>query len=156
MVYGYNMSIEKTILAFSNHLSSILEQSVLLGWPEDVHKGVHLYIYSVTDSPNYHTGNSRAINMPSKKDIHLLIFINPESDLKLFDEVSNGLRRNPYFGPEIDKCSIVSDSIDFSNLFQLFIARNQSYQLTLPYVLKGTLLEVEIEEQAPIRGYPIA
>ena len=150
MVYGYNMSIEKTVLAFSNHLSSILGQSVLLGWPEDEHEGVHLYIYSITDSLTYRPDISNAKNMPSRKDIHLIIFINPESDIKLFDEVSNGLQNNPYFGSGMDDCSICSASINIDNLLKLFIARNQPYQLTLPYVLNGTLLEEEIEEPASI------
>jgi len=47
------MSIEKTVLAFKEHLSSLLEQPVLIGWPESDEKGVYLYLYSVSESESF-------------------------------------------------------------------------------------------------------
>ena len=138
------MSIEKTIKAFKDHISSLLDEPVFIGWPDDDRKGIHIYVYSITDTPD---PKFRFIDHDIyPQEISALIFTNPENEYSVIDNVLHALNRNPIFEVEDARSAITRDTIIAQEIAQIFVARNQPYRLSLAYKFRSLLPKATLQE----------
>ena len=129
--------LDKSIKAFKDHMSSILDDPVVIGWPTDGSKSVHVIVYSVSEDVvlRNRVGTQDEIEIPLV--ISVLIFTNPENEYAIIDKVIQGLRQNPIFETEGARNNISPDGIRAEEIAQIFIALNQPYQLCLPYKIRS-------------------
>jgi hypothetical protein len=138
------MSIEKTIQAFKDHISSFLDEPVFIGWPIDDKKGIHIFVYSVTDVPD---ARFRFIDHDIyPQEISVLIFANPENEYSVIDNVLHALHRHPIFEVEDAQSVIWRDSILVQDFAQIFVARNQPYRLSLAYKFRSLVSKATLQE----------
>jgi len=145
------MSIEKTIQAFKDHISSFLDEPIFIGWPNDDKIGVHIFVYSVTDDPFTKSRFIDHDNYP--QEISALIFANPENEYSVIDNVLHVLHRHPIFEVEDTQSTIWRDSIPVQDVVQIFVAQNQPYRLSLAYKFRSLVSKTtlqELQENRPI------
>jgi len=125
------LPLQETIQAFKEHISSFVDEPVLLEWPIDEKKAVHVFIYSVFDNIGHRPNNGHSIA------IRALVFANPEYEYGSLGRVMQGLRQHPFFQTKDSKNQVVLIPITTDEVAQIFVARNQPFRLSVAYEIRS-------------------
>jgi hypothetical protein len=123
--------LQETIQAFKEHISSFVDEPVLLEWPIDEEKAVHVFIYSVFDEIGHRPNNDHLMV------IRALVFTNPEYEYGSLGRVMQGLRQHPIIQTKDSRSQVVLIPITTDEVAQIFVARNQPFRLSVAYEIRS-------------------
>ena len=139
--------IHTEVEMFTQHLDSLIESKVIVGWPvDDSTSGIYVYPYCFSENTHYKNEipsrnmqqePSSSIHADLHLNIHLLLMSNPADNLALLGVAMRELYKNPIIANESTKLRITLCPFNISEVYTMFLAKKEPHRLFALYQLES-------------------